>query len=373
MDQQQTPLSSHAFPDFGNTAWDTMPKAKRDALITELTKSQVQFMKDQVPFYTKFYGSVDIHNLVDIKDCAMRIPALLKDQIRALPSPYELLPKIVRSQLGVISLHRGTGGTTGRPTSVFFTESDWNGIMSGNARQISKIAPKSKPFIAFNGYNQGHISGPYFDSVVRKLGALTISRNFGCSDDDAVKQMAYHQANLIIAPAVTTHKGGSFENLLDADARSGTNFINGDNVDTLLCSSTGITRDLYQEIKALGIKHVVNMYGSTDVGAVANSPPENPFELRIDFGHSATFVVDPKQNPVADGQRGLLISSRIGGLDADGNILPNLGTQLINFHLGDEVTFHDHASDPSITTPWISDVQRVMNIKEKIEGGCERW
>jgi|GEM_PF-1733451 len=360
-------------PAFHDTAWDTMPAQARNRLITEQFRRQIHFARQEVPFYQKTLAQVNIHDLNDIGDCALHVPKLFKEQIRQLPSPYDLLPKTMRANLGGLALHRGTGGTTGRPTSVFFSYSDWQAIMEANARQLQHLRPQDKPLISFNGYNQGHISGPYFDGVVKQLGALTIARNFGNTDDEAIAQMSYHQANLIIAPPVSTHKGGSFENLLDADVRTGTNYINGDNVDTLICSSTGITPELYKEIKALGIKNVVNMYGSTDVGAVANSPSTNPFELRINFGHTAVFVIDKNGNQVKDGERGLLVASRIGGMGADGAILPNLGTQLLNFHLGDEVTYHEHSTDASITLPWINNVQRVMDLKDKLETGCERW
>lgn len=364
---------THTIPHFSSTQWDTVSKKQRDMLITDLMKQQIAYGKAHVPFYTKFHATVSLHDLNDMKDCASHVPALTKDHIRALNSPYDLLPHPTRQRMNTLYLHRGTGGTTGPPTSVFYSFGDWNAVMDGNSRLYHSIKPVNKPLIAFNGYNQGHISGPYFDSVVRRLGAMCVSRNFGCNDEQAVRQMALHKANLVIAPAVTTHKGGAFENLLDADSRLGLNYLNGDHIDTLLCSSTGITKELYEEVKALGIKNVINMYGSTDVGAVCNSPPTNPFELRLNFGHNSVFVVDGKQHHVNNGERGMLVSSRIGSYDEEGNIIPNQGTQLINFHLGDEVTYHEHCSDPNLTLPWINNVKRIMNLKEKFEAGCERW
>jgi len=115
------------------------------------------------------------------------------------------------------------------------------------------------------------------------------------------------------------------------------------------------------------------MYGSTDVGAIANSPAHNPFELRINFGHTSAFVIGKNNQHVANGERGLLIASRLGSYNEAGSIIPNQGTQLLNFHLGDEVTYHDYCSDADLSLPYISNVVRVNNIKEKEEGGCEQW
>jgi len=358
-------------PRFEDPIWDTMDSKERERILVHLIARQLEFAKQQTPFLEDFYREVKPEDLESLEDCATKIPSLHKEQIRALASPYDLLPRMTRENMGSLFIHRGTGGTTGLPTSVLYTYADWAAVMAGNSRSMKDLKPlfASEQVIAFHGYQQGHISGPYFEGVVRSLGAAIITRNFGSDDESAIKQMIAHQCNLIIAPAISTHKGGSLTDLLSADASLGTNYMNGKNIKALVISSTGITQDLYDELKDLGIENIINMYGSTDVGAIANSKPLDPFTLYANLGHSYLFVVDKKQRPVAPGERGLLIAGRIAGYDQEGKMIPNTGTQLLNFHLGDEVGYEINSSG----RPYIYAVQRVENAGEKIEGGCQNW
>lgn len=357
---------------FNDPRWETLSRPKRSAIVTDLITHQLEFARREVPFYTKLYKNVKSSDLNDLQDCASHIPTLTKSQIRKLSSPYDLLPKSIRANLGKLWLHRGTGGTTGLPTSVFFTKGDFDANIEGNLR-VTRLAKPDDQLITFDGYNQGHISGPYFDEVARKLGSVVITRNFGSTDAQAVQQLKFHNCNAIIGPPVSTHKGGSIQDLLEADVTAGSNYINGDNIKLLVMSSTGISKELYKELTDMGIKAMVNIYGSTDVCTTAVSPPYDPFELLLTFGHNAPFVIKPGKGHVKNNERGMLIASRIGSYDDDGNIIPNQGTQLINFHLGDEVLYKDRCSVDGWTLPSISDIKRVAESKEKIEGGCEVW
>ncbi|HSU72380.1 MAG TPA: hypothetical protein VLJ21_00845 [Candidatus Binatia bacterium] len=357
---------------FNDPRWETLSRPKRSTLVTELIVQQLEFARNEVPFYARLYRSVKTGDLTDLDDCAAHIPTVTKQQIRQLPSPYDLLPRSIRAHPSKLWLHRGTGGTTGTPTSVFFTKGDFDANIDGNFR-VTRLAKPAGQLIAFDGYNQGHISGPYFDEVARRLGAFTITRNFGSVDAQAIQQMKLHECNCIIGPPVSTHKGGSIQDLLEADVTTGTNYINGDRIKLLIMSSTGITRDLYEELVQNGIKAMVNIYGSTDVCTTAVSPPYDPFELILTFGHNAPFVIRPGQGQVNNNERGLLIASRIGSYDEHGNVIPNQGTQLLNFHLGDDVLYRDRCSVEGWTLPGISDVKRVLAPNEKLEAGCEVW
>jgi phenylacetate-CoA ligase len=365
-------MQSETLLKFNDPRWETLSRPKRSALVTELIVHQLEFARAEVPFYTKLYKGLNASDLTDMEDCAAHIPTVSKSQIRQLPSPYDLIPKSVRAHLDKLWLHRGTGGTTGTPTSVFFTKGDFDANIDGNMR-VTRLAKTNGQLIAFDGYNQGHISGPYFDEVARRLGAVVVTRNFGSVDAQAIQQMKLHDCNCIIGPPVSTHKGGSIQDLLEADVTSGTNYINGDHIKLLIMSSTGISKELYEELTQNGIKAMVNIYGSTDVCTTAVSPPNDPFELILTFGHNAPFIIKPGQGHVKHNERGLLVASRIGSYDEHGNVVPNQGTQLINFHLGDNVLYKDRCSVEGWTLGGISDVQRVAMENEKLEAGCEVW
>ena len=95
--------------------------------------------------------------------------------------------------------------------------------------------------------------------------------------------------------------------------------------------------------------------------------------MHILSGHIALFVVDNNQKHVSSNQRGLVISSKIASYDDSGNASTNEGTQLLNFHVGDEVTFVDEPCTCGRTTPRIRDIKRVSFLQDKLESGCEQW
>ncbi len=359
--------------NFDNDSIDFIATEDRKKLIFTLFKNQFLHNKMNVAFYNKLYHNMDGQTLQTFEDCIEKVPTINKEDIRNLESPYDLLDNYLKSNMNKIYLYRGTGGTTGEPTSMFFTYNDWKAILGAMTRALKELKSLNKPIIAFNGYNQGHISGPIFDDTVRKIGGLSITRNFGNSDEEAVRQLKRHKCNLIIAPPVSTHKGGSVESLLEADTKLGLNYINGDNIDVLFCSSTNLTKELYKELKDLGIKYIYNYYGSTDVLPTAISCQESPFDLHVLFGHIALFVINNGQEHVSSNERGLVISSRIASYSNFNNVTVNQGTQLLNYHVGDEVTFIDEPCKCGRTTPRIKDIHRVSFTQDKIESGCEHW
>ncbi|MFT4309870.1 MAG: hypothetical protein ACMXYL_05280 [Candidatus Woesearchaeota archaeon] len=358
---------------FHNPDIDFLPRKAREAILYDLFKSQVEYVRREVMFYATKYAKLDISRIKNYHDFGKVLPPLFKEEIRTLNSPYDLIGNDQKKNMGQIHFHRGTGGTTGEPTSMFFTNNDWTAVLGAMTRSLIELKMLDKQIIAFNGYNQGHISGPIFDDTIRLIGGFSIARHFVSDDITAVKSMKKHNCNVIIAPAQSTHKGGSIQDLLDADATSGTNYINGDNIDAILCSSTNLSRELYDELTSLGIKIIYNYYGSTDALPTAISCQHSPLDLHILEGHISLFVVNEEYVHAKNNERGLVFASRIGGYDDNGALSLQKGTQMLNFITGDEVTFIDEPCKCGRTTPRIRDIKRVKYQKEKIEGGCEVW
>ncbi len=370
--KQQLVRNNHLI-DFENEQWDFMDSEKRERLIFDLFKRQFIFNKNNVQFYKQFYKNTRESDLQSLKDCVEKVPIITKTQLRNLPSQYDILPDSTRSNLHKIHLHRGTGGTTGEPTSMFFSRKDWLAVLGAMTRAVREVTSIDKPIIAFNGYNQGHISGPIFDDTIRKLGGTPISRNFGSSDEQALRQMSKHKCNLIIAPPISTHKGGSMEHLLEIDSKTGLNYINGENIDVVFCSSTNLTHEIHKELKDLGIKYIYNYYGSTEILPTAISCQHSPFDLHILFGHISLFVVDKDQKHVKNEERGTVLSSKIGSYNENNGVSQIEATQLLNYQVGDEVTFISEKCSCGRTTPRIKEVKRVHDVQDKLEAGCEHW
>ena len=358
---------------FDDEKLDYIDNSQRKEIIFDLFKRQFLHNRENIPFYSKLYGHIDSDEIKSYEDCIEKIPLITKINLRNLKSPYDLTSYKIQNNFDKIYIHRGTGGTTGEPVSMLFSYNDWQAILGGMTRSLKEIKELKKHIVAYNGYHQGHISGPIFDDTIRKIGGTPVTRNFNSTDEQALKLMIKHRCNLIIAPSISTHKGGSVEDLLEIDAKLGLNYINGKNIDCIFCSSTNLTKELYTELMELGIKYIYNYYGSTDVLPTAISCQENPLDLHILPGHIAIFVVGKDGKHVKNGERGLVVASRIGSYDESGDISVNEATQIMNFHVGDEVTFIDEPCSCGRTTPRIRDVKRVSFIKEKLESGCEVW
>src|SRR3989344_4806523 len=174
--------------------WEFLTIKEREEKIFPLFRSQFLHNKLKIPFYRRYYRDTNEANIGDYQGCVKNIPALIKNSIRSL-SPYDLIPD---DGLKKIFIHRGTGGTTGEPTSVFYSKNDWQAAIFGANRMLYEpISGIDIPLISFNNYNQGHVSGPIFDDMVKDLGGIPIKRNFGSSDENAVHQMKKHKCNLI--------------------------------------------------------------------------------------------------------------------------------------------------------------------------------
>jgi len=359
---------------FDSPELDYIGHAERKKIITFLFKRQLDYMKNNVPYYAIKYKNTNLRDIETYEDCASLVPTTRKSDMRALPTPYDLLPTDIRKNPEQIYLFRGTGGTTGRPTSMFYTHGDWRAMVDGMTRPLKcEVQNFSSPIISFDSYNQGHISGPIFDDTIKKLGGLPIARNFGSDDYQAIKQMEYHNCNLLIAPAVSTHKGGSLESLLESDTKNGTNYINGENITTIFHSSTQMPTDLRDELKGLGIKYFYDYYGSTDVLPTAISCQAKPEELHLNLGHISLFILGEDGEHVKSGQRGLVVTGRIGAYDMSGRNTVAQATQLLNYHVGDEVTYVEGTCLCGRTTPRIKNIKRVLDLKDKQASGCEVW
>ncbi|RME55255.1 hypothetical protein D6777_01115, partial [Candidatus Woesearchaeota archaeon] len=266
-------------------------------------------------------------------------------------------------------LNRGTGGTTGKPVGFFWTQGDWRASVEAMVRGMSDVKIKM-PLMAFNGYNQGHIAGPIFDWTIRMLGGVSVPRHFKSNEEQAVEQMREYKCNCLIAtPQSGSGKGGSLMDFLDIDNGE---YINGENVQLYLCSSTPLTDELISELEDLGIKQIVNFYGSTDALPTAISCQADKKALHVMQGHIFLEVVDENGKHVKNGERGRVVVTRIGG-SSDNGIDVCKGTQLIRFFVGDEATYVEDKCACGKTTPRIKDIKRVSYLEDKSQGGCEIW
>ncbi len=353
---------------------DKVSKSEREKFLLSLIQKQLKYAYENVDFYRESFDKKgikpsDIKTIEDFR----KLPILKKETVRKL-GPYGLLPKKLLQTDKTkgeerIFLNRGTGGTTGEPTSMFWTYADWKANTESIIRMMDEIKIKH-PLIAFNGYNQGHIAGPAFDAIIRMLNGITIPRHFSSDDEKAMQQMEKYKANVLIAtPQSGSKKGGSIVDFLNADKNG---YINGKNVFMIIHSSTPMTDELIQELAELDIHHIVNIYGSTDAFPTAINCQADKHSLHITNGNVLLEVVNEKGEQVKSGERGFIVISRIGSSTEKG-IDVSKATQLFRFLVGDEATYIEEKCACGRTTPKIKDVQRVLYVQDKLEGGCEVW
>jgi phenylacetate-CoA ligase len=348
---------------FADLAWDYAPREHVTARLEELLAAQLRFAIEHVPFWRKRLAHLDPRRLEPGPALLAAVPLLHKREMRLL-EPFALAPQ----RTGSFHIVRTTGGTTGAPVPLIWTAADWNAAIHAIGRfldPVRRLAPK----VVFNCYNQAHAAGPSFDDVARLLGATPVARGAHASDLDTVRDIERFGAQVIVlTPRSGSGKGGSLEDLLAIEP----NFLERAGVRALLMSSTPLGEDLVAELRAQGVDHVVNLYGSTEGFPQAISCAHDPMALHLCQGPNFVEVLRPDGTHVAGGERGQVVVSRLGGVE-HGGVAPAGGTQLFRLVVGDEVTYVDSPCACGRTSPRIKDVVRVANLEDKAVGGCERW
>ncbi|MBC7659466.1 MAG: methyltransferase domain-containing protein [Chitinophagaceae bacterium] len=350
-------------PNFADRRWDSMGSDELDHCLLKLLQQQLRFASE----YVYFWHDRLPPSLLQAKPLTRKIfeqlPLLDKKTMRLLEHGA-LLPK----NSGPFHVVRSTGGTTGTPVSIAWKLADWHASLETVKRFLDPIAAL-KPNVIWNGYNQGHVSGPIFDDAIRQLGATPFARHFRSTDAEALDEIRRTKATvLVITPKGGSGKGGSLEDFLSIDP----DFIRKFGIRGLIISSTVLEADLAAELKEQGIEVIVNFYGSTEALPDAVSCDIDPSSFHLCQGHVFVEVIDSKGCQVRNGERGLVAVSRIGSSGPAG-IAPTLGTQLFRYVVGDMATYSEEPCGCGRTTPRISEIARVLDIEEKLQGGCQKW
>jgi phenylacetate-coenzyme A ligase PaaK-like adenylate-forming protein len=360
---------------FSDPHWEYLNISERDEILFKLAMQQLKFNKSQIKFFNNFYSNIDFSTLDTFQDLIENVPLLTKEILQKINDPFALMPDhCLLSKPNKIKVHRGTGGTTGKPFNMFYTDEEWESAIFASNKLIEHVFQHlNSPLIAFNNYNQGHISGLIFNDQVKALGSITVNRHFKADDEQALAQIIEHRCNMLICPPTSSKKGGTLESLLDIDTSNGSNYINGKNIHYLFLSSTGLTHALYDEIKSLGIQHIFCFYGSTEVLPIALSCEKNPFDYHIIDGTNYAVVINDQQKMVANGERGMLVAGRIATFDSNARTKPVECIPLMNYILGDEVTISYDECECGKRLRTISNIERKLHTIEKLNTGCEAW
>jgi len=338
-----------------DVALDELASNRRDALLVEWLRRQLVFMRTHVPFWRDRLAKAgvtedSIQSLADL----VRIPIFSKEDLRAA-RPVSLLPDLATSSPHV---GRWTSGTSGRPTVNFWSRTDWAALVASTGRMLARHSPVRAP-IVFNGYSQGHLTGPLYDAALRRLGATVYDRSHHPEDFfSTVAQMDLFDFDTLVLPARATRgKGAGLADLLEKDssllARHGVRWWIG--------SSGTFDEPTVQRARAQGVESVSNLYGSSEFGIFAISCVKTPGEFHVSQGHVLVEVIDETGNPVQNGDQGRIVVTHLCGMEEDGHARPHAGTQILRLATGDAGTLLTGTCECGLTAPRLRDIRRVRN------------
>lgn len=352
------------FPQsFLSPVWDTVERETLERWLLKMFNEQLLHSTSTSSFWSKRIDSKLLTKTDFSRTDIESLPLLSKQEMRAIDS-LDLLPDNDKS----FYLMRGSGGTTGVPASLFWTKGDWLASIETAGRFLKRF-PKWDGLRIWNAYSQGHVAGPAIDDFIRIAGASPIPRHFKATETQALAEMKRLKVDgLSITPKSGSGKGGSLEDFLSQDP----SFISRLNITNLLLSSTVLDDDLLAELRELGVKHIVNFYGSTEGLPTAISCVANPQVFHLCQGHVFVEIVDDSGHHVRSGERGRVVVSRIGSSEGK-SISPVGATQLIRFVVGDIVTYIDEPCSCGLSTARIAHIERLPFDDKKIQGGCEQW
>jgi len=340
--------------DLRDPKFDTQEPAEREEFLLGLLRQQVEFSICSCPFWrARFEQSrlepSQIRTLADWR----RLPALEKTEFRDA-GVWGLVPNDARES---IKIAWSTSGTTGKPTLSAWCEEDWQSLTFSVSRMLAASMPASG-IRALNGYNQGHLAGPLYDSAIRCLGGVSLPRSL--VDENRwpmVCQLDEFRCNTLILPEGPRNPKAdiTMRDLLASKSAE----LRSCQLEWWIGSTATFSEGTIRQAKALGISMITNLYGSSEFGLFAVSCGHDAKCFHIAEGHVLVEVIDRSGRTVSDGERGRIVVSKLSGVTRQGQLCPHRGTQLLRLDVGNEATVHRKPCRCGLTTARITNIQRA--------------
>jgi phenylacetate-CoA ligase len=334
-------------PDFDACAPET-----RAAHLVDAVRQQIAYMRASVPYWRERLSDVadDKSEIASVEDLA-RFPILTKEELRSI-RPAALLPK----DHADLRVCRWTSGTSGRPTVNFWTATDWAALVASTARLLGRQTPMASP-TAFNGYSQGHLTGPLYSEALRRLGGTVYDRSHhaeGLFSTFAQAEL-FDFDTLVIPEETVAGKGAGLTTLLEDDRT----WLKRHGVRWWIGSSGTFNAATVAAVRRQGVEAVSNLYGSSEFGLFAVSCSQVPGDFHVAQGHVLVEVVDKFGVAVDDGQFGRIVVTHLCGMDNNGQARIHGGTQILRLAAGDGANYLSGPCACGLTTPRLRNVQRV--------------
>ena len=381
-------IHDSSIPDYDDLEWDTMSQTKREELALQQAKTAALFSKMHVPFYRDHFKKIsekEIESFKSLEEFALKLPETTKEHL-TITHPSKFLPDL---KISTEYINKGTGGSTGKPVSIFYSVYDWEAMAQNIARSIKfdfrDDLPKLKGLKICGLYHGDHVTNGIYRKGLHKLGISLYGRPSTKKRADHVYDFIQDvQPNGILAPPEDmlkkTTKGITMDKVLVLDAKNESaeayRFNNDKNKEfcMVLWSSLPLSKDLYSYLKDhLKIPYIQGQYGSTECAPTGATCSHKPFSFHLGYGPNVVNVVLPSKKGLAkNGQEGYLLVTKTAGVVDDQKIVPT-GTNLINFRTGDFAIVENYGKKCGCgrTTPIISDLKRREAVEIKAEFGCE--
>lgn len=372
------PLHPEEVPPYESIEWDVMSQAKREDIALIQAKNAAIFAKKYVPFYKehlKRYEIKDLENITSLEEFS-QLPQTTKEHL-SKNSSIAFIPEGV-NLIGMKNY--GTGGTTGKPVTIWLSGNDWNAMACHIARSIKYDFRENPNYLKgkkiFGLYHGNHITNHIYKSGLKLLGMHVIDRV--STKQDVMQNYEFMQEikpDGMLAPPEDYFnkqtKGITLDELLKLDAK---NNKKDTNLKMVLWSSMPLGKDLYNYLtEYLGVEYVQGQYGSTECCPTGATCQYNPFSFHLGYGPTLVNVV--KDNKlVNEGQQGYVLVSKTGAMFCNGTKVVPTGTSLINFRTGDYAELRNTKSQScecGRTTPILYNLNRKENNNIKAKFGCQ--
>lgn len=377
-------------PSYDDIVWDTLLKEKRDEYVLSQAKNTAIYAKLKVPFYREHYKDISVKEILaisSIEEFSCRIPQITKEHLSQnnsilfMPDDFNLL--------GMRNF--GTGGTTGKPVTVWYSKDDWRAASEHIARSIKydfrNNLEQLKDLFVFGMYHGDHITNHLYKSGLELLGVHLLGRASTKQNIDHNYELLQGlKPNGILAPPEDKTgqqtKGILLDTMLVLDAKNSSeesyrlNNRENPNFRMILWSSLPLSKHLYGYIKNnLGIEYIQGQYGSTECAPTGATCEYEPLSFHLGYGPNLVSVVHPSgKRLVREGELGYLLVTKTAGRNHHGkNIVPT-GTFLINFRIGDFAELKNVSGEKcqcGRNTPIIKRLVRVENLMSKAKFGCQ--
>lgn len=380
---------SYDIPSYFDIKWDTMPKDKRDALVLIQAKATALFAKRFVPFYKIHYKHIsedDIMNISSLGEFAFKLPVTTKRHLSENDA-FDFLPDFVQIEE---MINKGTGGTTGKPVTIYYSKSDWNAMAQHIARSIKfdfqNNLHELKGLNVVGMYHGDHVTNDIYRDGLKLLGIHVSGRVSTKKDAKSNYDFLQHQKpNGILAPpsdpSDSQTKGITLDEFLKSDAKNSSEFAYRFNNEInpkfklIFWSSMPLPEAMLNYMQNhLKIPYIQGQYGSTECCPTGATCKYHPREFHIGYGPTLITVIHPTEKRlITENERGHILVTKTGGTYDGKNIVPT-GTYIINLRTGDSAVLKNINGEQcqcGRNTPILTDLKRIEYVEVKADAGCQ--